>query len=98
MNVEEAIDGKEYTTWEEVRAALSRVEERRQNGEDVILRLVEVSSKRALSIALLNEEGLEKYLNSLSRRSMMFADAEEKERLTTTVTATIVSAEYYLGL
>ncbi|TFG15337.1 hypothetical protein EU537_01595 [Candidatus Thorarchaeota archaeon] len=95
MNVEEAIDGKVYTTWEEIREAVKRVEEMRKNGENVLLDLTERSTKRAVGIGLFNEEELEDYLSCVPRRSMMYQHPDSEEPLPTTVRAIIVDATDY---
>ncbi len=95
MKVEEAIDGKEYTTWEEIREAVRRVEEMRKNGENVVLKLKESSTKRAVKVGLFNEEELEDYLSRGARRSMMYQQPDSEESLPTTVRAIIIDATDY---
>jgi len=95
MNVEEAIDGREYTTWEEIREAVKRVEQMNENGETVVLRLKESSSKRTLNIGLFNEEELEDYLSCVPRRSMMYQHVDSEEPLPTSVRAIIIDATDY---
>ncbi len=95
MNVEESIDGKEYTTWEEIREAVKRVEQMNANGENVVVELRESSSKRTVNIGLFNEEELEDYLSCVPRRSMMYQHPDSEEPLPTTVRAIIIDATDY---
>lgn len=82
------------TTWEEVREMLAQVEQRREQGEEVMLRLRETSSKRSVIVNIFDERELEEWLNGISRWGMK-RDRENPEiPLSTEVEARIASTKF----
>ncbi len=73
---------------------LAEVEQRREQGEEVMLRLGEKSSKRAIITNILNEKELQDWLNGISRRSMKRNPDDPETPLPTEIEARIASTKF----
>ena len=82
------------TTWEEVREMLAQVEQRREQGEEVMLRLREKSSKRSIMVNIFNDKELEDWLNSRVRESMRYNRDDPDTPLPTEVEGRIASTKF----
>jgi hypothetical protein len=82
------------TTWEEVREMLAEVEQRREQGKEVLLILMERSSKRGVVSYLFNEKELEDWLNSRVRKGIRYNRDDPDTPLPTEVEGRIASTKF----
>jgi len=97
------IDGPEYedwyfseivTTWEEVGEMLDQVEQMREQGKEVMLRLLEKSSKRSVIVNIFNDKELEDWLTSWTRKGIRYNRDDPEVPLPTEVQAQIASTKF----
>ena len=73
---------------------LAQVDQMRERGEEVLLILMEKSSKRGVVSYLFNERGLEDWLTSWVRKGMRYNRDDPETPLPTEVEARIASTKF----